>query len=194
LPQSRFEPKYFQKAKVYTNSHIWHSEDKHYYSVPYQYVGKKVYLAYTPRVVEVYYKNQRIAFHLRDKKPYKYTTEQTHLPERLQYAQNQDIKTLLRQGGQIADACYELMLKILNACPHPEQGFNQLKGVLSLSGKYPHERFIKACQRSLEFGHHSYKGLKNILENQLEDQCQQNIESLPEPNYHANVRGNNFYQ
>ncbi len=66
LPQERFEIKYQSFATVMQNGHVQLSQDKNYYSVPYQYVKKKAKLLYTKSTVEIYYKYNRIAVHTRN--------------------------------------------------------------------------------------------------------------------------------
>ena len=41
LPPHPFELKYYARHTVAQNNHIYLGQDKHYYSVPYQYIGKK---------------------------------------------------------------------------------------------------------------------------------------------------------
>jgi hypothetical protein len=45
LPATRFELKDFVFATVMKNCHVQYRVDKHYYSVPYRYIGEKVKLA-----------------------------------------------------------------------------------------------------------------------------------------------------
>ena len=56
LPQERFEIKYQSFATVMQNGHVLLSQDKSYYSVPYQYLRKKAKLLYIKSTVEIYYK------------------------------------------------------------------------------------------------------------------------------------------
>ena len=65
LPQDRYEIKNQNIVTVMNNGHVYLSEDRHYYSVPYQYLRKKVKLLYTKSTVEIYYKYNRIATHTR---------------------------------------------------------------------------------------------------------------------------------
>ncbi|MBL0024672.1 MAG: hypothetical protein IPO98_06440 [Saprospiraceae bacterium] len=62
------------------NYHIQLTEDKHYYSVPKEYVSEEVKIIYTLREVEIYKGNKRIAVHLRDRRKYQYTTKAEHMP------------------------------------------------------------------------------------------------------------------
>ena len=80
LPLERYELKTFLNLQVQFNYHIELREDQHYYSVPWEYKGKRVQVLYTDRVVEIYHDHLRIAFHRRDRTPPKYTTLREHLP------------------------------------------------------------------------------------------------------------------
>jgi transposase len=79
LPIQRYELKQQSFATVMLNGHVYLGQDKHYYSVPYQFIRKKVKLLYSAGQVEVYYKYNRIAIHPRVNKPYSYTTITDHL-------------------------------------------------------------------------------------------------------------------
>ncbi|GFP19701.1 hypothetical protein HKBW3S03_01206 [Candidatus Hakubella thermalkaliphila] len=80
LPLERYELRTFLNLKVQFNYHIELREDRHYYSVPWEYKGKRVQVLYTDRVVEIYHDHLRIAFHKRDRTPHKYTTLREHMP------------------------------------------------------------------------------------------------------------------
>lgn len=79
LPVHRFIIKNHKKAKVQKIAHVWLGEDEHFYSVPYQHIGRQVELQYNETTLEVYYKGERIAIHTRCKQRYGYTTVGEHL-------------------------------------------------------------------------------------------------------------------
>jgi hypothetical protein len=79
LPLRRYEIKRRKVVTVMKNNFVYLGEDRHYYSVPYRFIGKKVTLFYTQAIVEVYHKHDRIAVHDRDRRAYKYSTNEDHL-------------------------------------------------------------------------------------------------------------------
>jgi len=82
---------------------------------------------------------------------------------------------------------------ILETRAPPEQGYKVCMGILSLAKKYGNERVNKACKRALNFEHYSYKGVKNILKNGLENfEEDKDLFSQPLPE-HENIRGNYYY-
>ncbi|WP_430609722.1 Mu transposase domain-containing protein [Myroides odoratimimus] len=71
LPAHRYELKYAIKATVQKISHIYLNKDKHYYSVPFHYIGKKVNILYSKDIVDIYHNQRLIASHNRGIRPSK---------------------------------------------------------------------------------------------------------------------------
>ena len=59
LPPERYEPKQFKYATVTKTSHICLSPEKHYYSIPFRYIGKKVKVVYSASYVSVFHDGER---------------------------------------------------------------------------------------------------------------------------------------
>ena len=80
LPSTRFELSDWKTATVQFNYHI--SVDGMLYSVPYEYIKKKVDVKVTDTTIEIFYNHNRIASHRRLKgRPGKYSTVTEHMPE-----------------------------------------------------------------------------------------------------------------
>ncbi|CAO0820693.1 hypothetical protein DFAR_1830007 [Desulfarculales bacterium] len=54
--------------------------DRHYYSVPHQWLGKKLDIRYTERTVECFHKGQRVASHRHILGQRGFTTLTEHMP------------------------------------------------------------------------------------------------------------------
>jgi transposase len=63
LPSDRHEIKESDIVTAMKNSHVQLRADKHYYSIPYRYIGEKVKIKYTSKDVSVFLNNDRIAYH-----------------------------------------------------------------------------------------------------------------------------------
>lgn len=87
LPTTAYQLKHYYQAKVQKNSHVLLSQDKHYYSVPFRYVGQLVKLVYTLEWVEIYCQYERIALHTRSLSKYGYSTHKEHLPSHHQWVE-----------------------------------------------------------------------------------------------------------
>lgn len=192
LPTERFTLKKQLRALVQKNGHIFLSEDKHYYSVPYTYIGQRVQVHYTTSHVEVYAAYSRIAFHLRHRKGYGYTTDKTHLSSSHRFVSEWCPEKFIRWGADVGENTKLFMEKLFEQRSHPEQAYKSCMGILSLAGKTSKERLENACRRALHFESYYYKTVKTILEKSLDKEpLQQSINRLPD---HANIRGESYYQ
>jgi hypothetical protein len=79
LPSRAYEYAEWKKTRVNIDYHI--EIDRHYYSVPYQLAREQVDVRFTATVVEVLFKNQRVASHQRSYIPGKSTTLKAHMPK-----------------------------------------------------------------------------------------------------------------
>jgi transposase len=193
LPQHRYEIKHQAKVTVSQNGHVSLSVDKHYYSVPYQYIRKKVKILYTSRQVEIYYKYNRIAIHPRNHTRYNYSTIPDHLASEHKYMTDWTPQRFINWGDSIGAPVKELIIKVLEKKKHPEQAYKSCMGILTLDKKVGRIRFINACQKALEYNIDNYMAIKTMLENKLEgpELADNNDDTPPD---HDNIRGNEYYQ
>ena len=193
LPKERYAIKQCRELTVQFNYHVELREDRHYYSVPWQFKGKRVRVIYDDRIVAIYYDNIRIAQHKRDRAPNKYTTLHTHMPaDHRNYAEwspERFIRWARSIGGNVA----EMIKVVLKSRKHPEQAFKTCMGILNLVKEHGPDRLEKACEKALNFGFYSYRRIKNILDRGLEEDLfsEQKEHSIP---LHENVRGSKYYQ
>lgn len=193
LPQLRYELKKHLFVTVMKNGHVSLNADKHYYSVPYRFIGKKIKLMYSRTVVQMFYKYQCIATHERIKSPYNYTTDKDHLASTHRFVSDWTPERFLHWAEGIHEDVKLYILKILDRKQHPEQAYKSCVGILSFGKKVGNERLIKACQRALDYGVYNYKIIRNILEKGLDKNTQDETEQLEMP-LHENIRGENYYQ
>lgn len=102
------------------NGHVYLGQDKHYYSVPYQFIRKKVKLLYSARQVEVYYKYNRIAIHPRVNKPYSYTTITDHLATTHKFITEWTPQRFINWAESIDKDVRDFIIRILDRKQHPE--------------------------------------------------------------------------
>jgi transposase len=193
LPDLRYELKKQLFVTVMKNGHVCLKADKHYYSVPYRYIGKKVKLRYCRNSVEIYHNYERIALHERIISPYQYTTDKEHMASSHRFVSDWNPEKFLLWAADIHEDVRLYITEILHRKQHPEQAYKSCVGILSFTKKVGNERLIKACQRALEYGSYNYKTIQRILENGLENQPQEAAEQLTMP-LHDNIRGHAYYQ
>jgi len=192
LPQERFEIKKQSIVKVIMNGHACLGEDKHYYSVPYQYMGKKVKLIYSNNTVEIFYKYERIASHPRIKSKFNYSTIKEHMASHHQFMTDWTPQRFISWGATIDKDVELYIIRVIEKKRHPEQAYKSCMGILSLHKKVGSERLIGACSRALDYESYGYLPIKNILEKGL-DRIHDNNEQEKLPS-HDNIRGKDYYQ
>ncbi|MDZ4204874.1 MAG: IS21 family transposase [Bacteroidales bacterium] len=191
LPTQRYELKEYLQVKVMKNSHIQLHKDRHYYSVPYQYIGQKVKVVYTATYVSVYLGGDRIAYHLRNTKPHKYTTIKEHLPSSHQFVSDWSPDKFINWAAQLHPDVESYICKVLENKSYPEQTYRSCVGILSFAKKAGKDRLIAACQRAASFGAYNYKVIEQIINNKL-DRIQSFELSTTMPK-HENIRGSRYY-
>ena len=192
LPVKRYEISNYKILTVIKNSHIWFSEDRHYYSIPYKYIGKKVKVEYTKSNISVYFNYERIAFHKRSYYQYKYTTVAEHLPSHHRFVNDWSSEYFINWAVNIGSNTEALVKAVIASKTHPEQAYKSCLGILTQANKSGKNILELACRRALLFESYNYMTVKNILEKHLyklndDEQLQYR---LPE---HDNIRGSEYY-
>ena len=142
LPAEPFCPKKVVLLTVQRNYHVQLSEDHLYYSVPYQYVGKKVKVLYDNRVVEVYLENERIALHIRKPHNKAYTTLAEHMPphhQRMQQIKGLEQGRSAGAGNSYRNATVQAATLMLENSIYIEQNYKACFGMLMLQKKYSYD-------------------------------------------------------
>ena len=193
LPDKDFEVKYYKRLKVAHNNHIYISNDKHYYSVPYTYIGKHTRVIYTRSIVRIFADTgQLIAVHPRSLKKSGYSTIKEHLCSHHQYYKQRSPTYYMQRGYKHSETLYQYINGLFKQDKYPEQLYRTCEGVLKLSKQTNTREFIKACQIAIEHTNYSYRFLKRLLENKMVDLNDQTPETpLPK---HDNIRGASCYK
>ncbi len=193
LPALRYEAKQQAMVTVMKNGHVCLRADRHYYSVPYHFIGKKVKLLYNSASVEVYQRYECIALHRRDTRKYQYTTHTEHLASAHRYQSEWSAAWFIEQGEKISPEVAAYITRVIEGKQHPEQAYKSCSGILSLVRKGGPERLVRACRRADSFGIYTYRIIEDILARNLdaEDTDVERAEDMPE---HQNIRERDYYQ
>lgn len=191
LPQAPYEFAAWKKAKVNIDYHI--EVKAVYYSVSYQLIGKKVDVRLTSTTVEIFNNNKRVASHLRSHKKGTYVTNPEHRPKSHREYLEWTPSRIINWAKETGEATAELVKKIIESKPHPEQGYRACLGIIRLSGKYGKVRLEAACKRALLAGALRLKSVESILKTGLDMTPVEEQMALPSI-HHENVRGSNYYR
>jgi transposase len=193
LPAEGFELKFYTELRVAQNNCIYLGRDKHYYSVPYAYIGRKVDVRYTRTLVEVFCDNQPIATHPRSYS-FGYTTLKEHLCSTHQHYNDRSPSYYIQAAAKRSGTLAELFERIFEGTQTPEIVYKRCDGLLSLQRKTDPCVFEKACRIALDNNILTYKFLQRILENKKlyipQDEDQEQVSTLPS---HDNIRGKSYY-
>ncbi|HOL57708.1 MAG TPA: IS21 family transposase [Spirochaetota bacterium] len=198
LPVNLYEKKSFSNATIQFNYHILLTEDKHYYSVPYYYYKKnqkeKALIVYTETNIEIFFKNQRIAVHKRDRTNNGYSTIESHMPEKhRRYFEKWDSEKIINWAKSIGTSLFEVIKKILEKSQYPEQSFKTCLGIINLEKKFGKDRLLMACKKASYYNYYSYKSIKEMLEkNQEHFEIEDDLFSKILP-LHNNIRGKEYF-
>jgi len=194
LPEQDFELKYYKRLKVAKNNHIYLSDDKHYYSVPYKFIGKKVKVVYTRKMVYIFFNREQIAVHIRNYMQGRYSTEKKHLCSHHQHYLDRNPDYYLALGRKQSPTLHRLMEALFNQPgKHPEQLYKSCDGLLHLGRKSDKDAFEEACRTALDNGFYSYGFVKRFLGNNMSRAKQKDQQPAPLP-AHNNIRGKAYYK
>ena len=194
LPATRFILKKRKTATVQKNSYV--IVERHYYSVPSEYIGKRVDVVYDLERIEIYHKLRFITSYERDDTPFGFTKKETHnLPSQpSDYVQT--MTTLYEQAEQI-DACVvSYMEHIAEEKGYPAQAYRSCKGILKLGEQYGVDQLIIACRQAAEERLYSYNAVDRLLRiSKLQpiSKIEQENAISDIPN-HKNIRGKEYYK
>jgi transposase len=190
LPDRPYEFARWKKARVHIDYHV--SFEKHYYSVPYTLIGKEVDIRATEKTVEIFYRRTRQASHPRCQAQGRYSTQNEHMPPAHQKYSDWSPERFLGWANDIGPHTSQLIAAVLDARRHPQQAYRSCLGILGLAKRYTNDRLEAACRRALPAGIRSYKGIRNILDNKLDQLELDQPPAAPLP-AHANIRGETYY-
>jgi transposase len=191
LPVQPYQYAEWKIATVHIDYHI--EADSHYYSVPYQLIGKKIDARITATTIECFYKSRSVASHIRSYLKGRHTTLKEHMPVSHQQWAKWNPQRFINWAAKIGPHTAELIEVILNSRKHPQQGFRSCLGILRLAKSYDEQRLEAACRRALTIGGTSYKSVASILKYNL-DQKPLPGQSRTEIGIdHENIRGARYY-
>ena len=195
LPEKRHMMKERRSMTVMRNSYV--TLFKHHYSMPKEYVGKRVELVYDADTVEIYHGLRLVTVHHRDNTPYAFTTKPSHnLPGR-HGNYEEDIENLYARAGAIDNIVLHYLREVAQVKKYPPQVYRSCKAILSLEGKHGRERLIAACACASEKRAYGYQEVCLILQNGEETAFMSPDEDMSEsmmlPIQHQNIRGSEYY-
>lgn len=192
LPAQRYEFAEWKKARANIDYHI--QVEQNYYSVPHQLVHGELEVRLTGATVEVFHGGKRVASHLRSYGKGQYITDDQHRPAAHRKHLEWTPSRLVHWAETIGPKTAQLVEAVLEAKPHPEQGYRACLGIMRLGKRYTPERLEAAAGRAVAAGATNYHSVASILKRGLDRAPAVPAEAPPEPvQTHANLRGPQYY-
>jgi transposase len=190
LPAAPYVFAEWRHARVGIDYHI--EVEGHYYSVPYALVKKQVDVRYTVTTVEILFKNNRVASHIRSHERGRHTTDPSHMPSSHRRFAEWNPERIARWAATIGPETEKYVADLMENRPHPEQGFRSALGIMRLAKQNDTGRMEAACKRASAYHIYSYKGVANILKSGADKQ-EVSKKNAFRPIVHDNIRGPGYY-
>jgi transposase len=193
LPLQPYRFRTHKSAKVGIDYHV--EVCTHRYSVPHHLIGQIVEVFIDERTVEIYSKGERVALHVRGLAKGRATTIAAHMPSTHREWASWTPERMESWAAKTGPACADLAARIMASQAHPEIGFRNCMGLISLSRKHGEARLEAACERALASGATRYQSVKSILSAGLDSRPLSPAPAPPLPPLprHDNVRGPDYY-
>jgi transposase len=191
LPQAPYEYAEWKKCRVAPDYHVEIAD--HYYSVPSRLIREELEARITDTTVEILHRGARVASHARSYARHRHTTIPEHMPSAHRRYAEWTSARMMREAEKIGPATIALIQAIMQAKPHPEQGFRACLGILRLARSYGSARVEAACRRGNDIGATSYGSIKSILQHGLDRAYADDAPPPAQPIHHRNIRGNGYY-
>ena len=191
LPGERFDLSQWSLATVNIDYHI--AFDGNFYSVPYTLVQQSVEVRSTPTTVEIFYRGNRIASHVRSRSRGQTVTQSEHRPQSHQAHLEWPPSRMVNWAHTIGPNTAQLFENILRSKPHPEMGYRSCLGIIRLAQQYSPQRMEAAAARAVAAQACSYQSVKSILKHSLDSVPLPPPQSDSPPLHHDNVRGADYF-
>jgi len=186
LPAQRYQYATWKKAKVHLDYHV--ELERRYYSVPYRLIGKTVDLRLTVHMVEVFYRGQAVATHVRQAGQRRFITDPAHRPDRHRAVIELNHERLLERAEAIGPATAAVLREQVHRRAHPDEALRVSLGILRLAHDFSTVALEQACVHAVTLKAYSYRAIRALIVAPPAPVQ----EALPTPT-HDNVRGARYF-
>lgn len=168
LPPDRFPFFHEAERKVHRDGHV--EVDKSYYSVPPEYLGRKVWVRWDSRVVRIF--NQRmeqVAIHPKAE-PGRFRTQRRHIVDEKISGVERGAAYYLKRAGRIgphAARWSEAMIKKRGI-----EGVRVLLGLLNIANRHPWNEIDRACEVAWSHRTFNLRAVRELIKRQAPKQEQ----------------------
>lgn len=166
LPPDRFPFFHEARRSVYRDGHV--EVDKAFYSVPPEYLGRRLWVRWDGRLVRVFNERwEQIAVHAKAE-PGRFRTPDKHIPKEKVSAVERGTDALLRQVATIGPHARDWSRAMVQA--RGVEGVRVLVGLKALAAKHDIDALEQACQTALSYGAYRLRTIRQLLTRQASPQ------------------------
>lgn len=195
LPEMRYQLKERKSVTVMKNSYV--TLERHHYSVPTDYIGKRVDIVYDSDILEIYHGLRLVTLHQRDDTPYAYTRKEAHnLPGR-QGSYERDLEEVYQRAADMDNIVLLYLKEVAAYKKYPPNAFRSCRGILTLEKKYGQDRLVAACACATQMRVYGYQDVVDILNRGDDAEFLPQAEGSDGPEHtlpaHRNIRGKDYF-
>lgn len=192
LPATPYEFALWKKARMGIDYHVEY--DGHFYSVPSHLYPAEIMTRATEKTVEIFLNGDQVALHPRSHVKGGHTTLKEHMPSNHRFYSEWSPERFLHWAEKNGPNTAKIVQTELESRKHPEQAFRACLGIMGFAKTYTPARLESACHYALANEIQGYKGVKNILVNQIDRLASQDDMSQTSLlTSHTNIRGKDYY-
>ena len=196
LPAQSFQTKERRSYTVLKNSYV--TLFKHHYSVPKEYIGRRVDIVYDADTLEIFYGLKLITTHERDDTPYAYSRKDAHNLPGHHGSYEKDLDEIYRRAGEIDNVVLLYLKEVAAKAKYPPKFFRSCRGIMSLEKEYGLDRLVAACACATEKRAYGYQEVLAILQagddaEYLEERGETSDAPAQPRQGHKNIRGREYF-
>ena len=193
LPLNPYELATWKIATVAFNYHI--AVDEQHYSVPHEYIKRKVDVRITRNTIEVMVDGTRLCSHVRIYgRRGQYSTQEAHMPPNHQKYVQWNGERFRKWAEKIGQNTASVVEGILTGYRVEQQGYRACMALLKLSDQYTPERLEAACVKAFSYmPRPSYKTIQAILKTGQDKITDEPAIFTSEPDDFGITRGSEYY-
>jgi transposase len=175
-------------AAVNVDYHV--AIDRNFYSAPHELVRKRVDVFITRTAVQLFYRGERVASHVRLSGQNHWATLAEHMPPAHSAVANRTPDWVRGQAARVGVATAAYVERLLTGRDHVQQGVRSCLGILRLATRHSAEELEAACIRALAAGASSSGFVEHLLKSgrPIADPIAEDG-----PGSHGNIRGSEYY-
>jgi len=167
---------------VHADSHI--QVQYCFYSVPFSLRKQTVDVRVSENKIEVFYKLELVAYHIKSSVKGRYVTCQNHLPPAHQAMNEATPQYVLNESKRIGDATHLIIENLLVKQDSPLRYLRRTLGILRLSKRYTKEKLESACAKLIELNIFDPRldDIERIIKANVEINSETTVVRQPNPN------------